>query len=77
MLMFSNAKSPNKIKDIYENVLHFLFGDYEILLSKVGKLIMNVVTLRTSCTEICKSINNLKQAFTKINVISSLNIIVE
>ena len=75
--MFSNAKSPNKIKDIYENVLHVLFGDCEVLLSKVRKVTMNVVTLRTLCTEIYKSINNLKQAFTKINVISSLNIIVE
>ena len=65
--MFTNTKSLNKIESLQKRALRFLLNDYtssyEELLEKSGKSKMHINSLRTFCTEIFKSINNLNPIF--------------
>ena len=64
---FSSAKSLHKIEMIQKRALRFLLNDnessYEVLLSKSGRNSMNVYRLKTLCTEIFKTINNLSPLY--------------
>ena len=61
--MFSGAKSLNKVESLQKRALRFLYEDYissyEELLPKAGKETMKANRIRSLCTEICKSINEI------------------
>ena len=64
---FSSSKSLLKIENIQKRALRFIYdekeSDYNDLISRAGKTTMNVYRLRTLCTEIYKSINNLSPSY--------------
>ena len=65
--MFSSAKSLNKVESLQKRALPFLYEDYvspyEELLQKAEKETMKVNGLRSLCTEIYKSINNINPTY--------------
>ena len=65
--MYSSTKSLNKVEYLQKRDLHFLYEDYASscgeLLQKAGKKTMEVYRLRSLCTEIYKSINNINPTY--------------
>ena len=65
--MFSSAKSLNKVESLQKRALRFLYEDYvssyEELLQKAGKVTMKVNKLRSFCSEIYKSVNNINPTY--------------
>ena len=69
MWYFSSAKSLQKIEQLQEHALRFLYNDhissYNDLLLKSDKCTMLVTRQRILCTEICKTVKQLNPPFTQ------------
>ena len=65
--MFASAKSLNKVESLQKRALRFLYDNYnssyESILKLAGKSTVNVNRLRSLCTEIFKTLNNINPAF--------------
>ena len=67
MFFFSSAKSLNKIENIQERGIRFLYNDYatsyEDLLEKSGRSTIKVKNIKVLCVEIYKTLNELNPSF--------------
>ena len=65
--MFSSAKSLNKVEFLQKRALRLLYDNYdssyESLLKLAEKSTMNVTGLRSLCTDIFKTLNNINPVF--------------
>ena len=65
--MFSSSSSLKKVENLQKRALRFLYNDYKTsyddLLKKAGTSSMNVKRLRTLCTEMYKTVNDLNPNF--------------
>ena len=64
--MFSSTESLNKVESLQKRAIRFLCdyydSSYKFILKLVGKSTMNVTRLRSLCTEIFKTLNNINLA---------------
>ena len=65
--MFSSTESLNKVESLQKRAIRFLCdyydSSYKFILKLVGKSTMNVTRLRSLCTEIFKTLNNINTTF--------------
>ena len=65
--MFSSTESLNKVESLQKRAIRFLSdyydSSYKFILKLVGKSTMNVTRLRSLCTEIFKTLNNINTTF--------------